>query len=165
MSDVRKDEIARLSMRRELTPDEESRLELYFAANPGARAEWEEERALGRALQSLPDAPLSSNFTSRVLQEVELEQAREERQEQSAGSWFSRFFPKLGWATTVALVAALFLQYRSINEERTINDRARALAGLSTAPAPELLQDFEVIERLRWAAVPSDDELLTALVQ
>ena len=165
MSDVRKDEIVRLSMRRELTPDEESRLELYFAANPGARSEWEEERALGRALQSLPDAPISSNFTSRVLQEVELEQAREERQEHFAGSWFSRYFPKLGWATTAALVAALVLQYRSIKEERTINDRARALAGLSSAPAPEVLQDFEVIERLRWAAAPSDDELLTALAQ
>jgi hypothetical protein len=154
-------------MRRELTPDEESRLELYFAANPEARSEWEEERALGRALQSLPDAPVSSNFTSRVLQEVELEQAREERQERPARAWFSRFFPRLGWVTTVALMAALILQYRSIRQERTINDVAHDIAGLSRemrrSPEPEVLQDFEVIERLRLAAAPSDDDLLAAL--
>ena len=79
MNDVRHEELMRLSWKRKLTPEEESRLEAWLAANPKARTEWNEDRALGRALHSLPDVPISSNFTARVLQAVELEERRGQR--------------------------------------------------------------------------------------
>ena len=50
MNDVRKDELIRLSLQRELTAEEESWLEDHFTVQPGGRASWEEERALNRAL-------------------------------------------------------------------------------------------------------------------
>jgi anti-sigma factor RsiW len=161
MSDVRKEEMVRLSMRRELTPDEESRLELYFVANPQARTEWEEDRALGRALQSLPDVPVPSNFTSRVLQEVELDDTREVRRPVSP--WWRGWFPKLGWATAALLMGALVLQHQTVQQQRIVDDLATLSDEIKHSPAPEVLQDFEVIERLRRAATPSDDELLAAL--
>ena len=161
MSDVRKEEIVRLSMRRELTPDEESRLELFFAANPEARAEWEEERALGRALQSLPDAPVSSNFTSRVMQEVERDDARAVRRQGT--TWWRALFPKLGWATAALLMGALGLQHLSVQQQRMVDELASISGEMKLSPGPEVLQDFEVIERLRRATTPSDDDLLAAL--
>ena len=51
MNDVRKDELIRLGMQRELTPEEESRLEGWLAAHPEDRAAWDDERALNRALR------------------------------------------------------------------------------------------------------------------
>jgi len=162
MNDVRKDELVRLSGKRELTPEEESRLEGYFAESPGARAAWEEERALSRALRALPDLPVSSNFTSRVLQEID----RDERQaERRARPWFQVLWPRLGWATAVVLGGVLVFQHRAAKEDLLVSGLARVsqeMQQLKQLPEPELLQDFEVIERLSQAA-PSDDELLAAL--
>src|SRR5215212_9052056 len=106
MSDVRKEELVRLSAKRELTPEDESRLESYFSADPRARAEWEEERALSRAVQSLPDVAVSSNFTARVLHEVDLAESALKR-EHSRPAWWQRIWPKLGWATTAILLATV----------------------------------------------------------
>ena len=105
MKEVRNDELVRLSLKAELTPEEESRLEAWLAAHPETRAAWDEDRALGRALQSLPDAPLASNFTARVLQAVDLEETRAERgrraPEQSwwRGLIFLSFADVMVWST------------------------------------------------------------------
>ena len=64
MKETPEDELMRLSLRASWTPEEEARLESLLAASPEARATWEEDCALGQALQSLPDVPLSSNFTA-----------------------------------------------------------------------------------------------------
>lgn len=157
MSDVRKDELVRLSAKRELTPEDESRLEIYFTANPQARAEWEEERALTRAVQSLPDLPVSSNFTARVLQEVDLED-RTMARAGNRSAWWSRLWPKLGWATAALLLTTLGIQYHTAQKQKIVVDLVR----ISQAPA-DVLQDFEVINRLRQASAPSDEELLLAL--
>src|SRR5262245_66668141 len=79
MSDSLYKELLEASWRRKLTPEEETRLQHYLAAHPEAQAEWEDEMALSFHLRQLPDAPLSSNFTARVLEAVELEQRRQER--------------------------------------------------------------------------------------
>ena len=160
MSDVRKEELVRLSARRELTPEEESRLESYFSANPRLRAEWEEERALSRAVQSLPDLAVSSNFTARVLEEVDLAENARERQ-QSRPAWWQRLWPKMGWATAAILLTTLGLQYRAVQKEKMVIDIVR-ISDIA-APGADALQDFEVINRLRQASAPSDEDLLVAL--
>jgi hypothetical protein len=160
MSDVRKEDLVRLSAKRELTPEDESRLESYFSADPRARAEWEEERALSRAVQSLPDLAVSSNFTARVLHEVDLAESTLER-EHSRPAWWQRIWPKLGWATAAILLTTLGVQYRAAQKEKIIVDLVR-ISDIAT-PGPEALQDFEVINRLRQASAPSDEELLIAL--
>ena len=52
---------------RDLTEDEWAGLERWLSANPAERAEWE---AVDQLLASLPDAPVASNFTSCVLEEI-----------------------------------------------------------------------------------------------
>ena len=64
------------SWRRKLTEAEQAELRAYLAAHPDARADWEMESALNAALTRLPDAPVPSNFTARVLQAVEREAVR-----------------------------------------------------------------------------------------
>ena len=160
MSDVRKDELVWLSAKRDLTPEDESRLESYFTANPQARGEWEEERALTRAVQALPDLPVSSNFTARVLQEVDLEEQTLAR-ERERSVWWQRLWPKLGWATAALLLTTLGIQYHTAQKQKIVVDLVR-ISG-TQAPGPDVLQDFEVINRLRQAAAPSDEDLLVAL--
>ncbi len=70
-----------LSWRRKLTGAEEAELRAWLAAHPDAQADWEAEAGLNAALGRLPDAPVPSNFTARVLQAVEREAAAELRRQ------------------------------------------------------------------------------------
>jgi hypothetical protein len=165
MKDVRNDELIRLSMKPVLTPEDEARLEAYLATHPDARATWEEERALGRALQSLPDVPVSSNFTARVLQAVDLENAREERSNRPKSGWLHRFWPQLSWTAAAAALLAVFgaHEYGTAKRNRLTDAVAFVSRDISKLPSAEVLRDFDAIEELRRAPVASDDELLIAL--
>jgi hypothetical protein len=163
MKDVRNEELVRLSLRRELTPEEESRLESYFDSHPLARAQWEEERALSRAVAELPDVPVSSNFTSRVLQAIDLDESAEERTK-VARPWLRTFLPRFTWAAVAALLAFFGVhEWRAVQQAKMAKDVWYITKDLKRVPEPEILQDFEVINSLRTTPVASDDELLIAL--
>src|SRR5690349_68499 len=49
------------------TATEEAELEVHLAKHPDQRQLWEDELGLNQLLGTLPDHPISSNFTSRVL--------------------------------------------------------------------------------------------------
>src|SRR5947207_1198597 len=74
-NDPRYHHLRELSWRRQLTGAEEAELRAWLAAQPEAQAGWEAEAELNEALGRLADAPVSTNFTTRVLQAVELEAA------------------------------------------------------------------------------------------
>src|SRR5437764_13595409 len=82
-----------------LTAEEETRLYACLADDPSTRAIWEEEMALNRLLDRLPDAPLSSNFTTQVLQALE-------RADSGQGT-SGRTFPWLGLPRPVRQAAAV----------------------------------------------------------
>lgn len=160
MKDVRNDELIRLSLKPALSPDDEARIEAFLATRPEERATWEEERALGRALQALPDVPVSSNFTSRVMQAVELETAREERSHTQRG-WRRAFWPRLSWAGLAALLAFFFMhEVRVRKRTQVVGDVVLLSQDSSMLPSAEVLRDFDAINQMRAA---SDDELLVVL--
>lgn len=166
-NDVRKDELIRLNMQRELTPEEESRLESWLACHPECRTPWEEERALSRALRSLADVSVSSNFTSRVLQAVD-SQDRHDQRERGGRMRIRNLWPRLVWGTLAVLLTAVGAHtYRVVQRNRVVSvlSVASQVSGeLTEIPEPDLvLQDFEAIHRLPRTATPSDDELLIAL--
>ncbi len=169
MNEVRNDELVELSLRRELTPEEMSRLEAHFAAHPEARGKWEDERVLSRALQSLPDVPVSSNFTALVLQALDVEKKRDARRAPfHGGDWLRRFLPRLGWAAAAVLIASLVIQgVRTARHAEFAKDVSFAAGGLAKVPNPEiLLQDFDAIHELGQVSTlstSSDDELLRVL--
>src|SRR5262245_52089399 len=69
------------SWRRPLTDEEQARLDAWLRTHPAAHNEWEAEMALNRLLEQLPEAPVASNFTARVLQALDRESAALERRE------------------------------------------------------------------------------------
>jgi len=52
------------------TAAEDAQLETYLASHPDERTFWDEELHLNQLLSQTPDAPVSSNFTARVLQAI-----------------------------------------------------------------------------------------------
>ena len=162
MKDVRDDDLFRLSMQPELSPEEESKIEAWLAAQPGARAAWEQDRALGRALQSLPDAPVSGNFTARVMQELDLETARARRAAAASRGW-RLLWPRLGWATVAALALAVIgtQQFRTAQRAQIVSDAA--LVSKDIARLPDAFRDFDVVDSLREITPASDDGILIAL--
>ena len=91
-----------LSWRRKLTAAEAAELQAWLAAHPEARADWEAEAGLNEALGRLPDAPVPSNFTARVLQAVEREAAAELRRRRTWQVWLRwRWLPKAAVAAVV----------------------------------------------------------------
>jgi anti-sigma factor RsiW len=157
-------QLRELSWRRKLTGDEEAALRSWLTAHPEAQEEWEVEAVLNEGLSRLPDAPVASNFTARVLQAVELDQAAEARRPRR--KW--QIWIRLGWLPRVAVAAiVLGAGLLSFHQVQLTHNRARieavaAVADVSSLPSPDVLKDFDAIQRLSQAP-PADEELLAAL--
>lgn len=135
-----------LARRRVLSADEQARLNTLLEAKPAAWPERDEELALTRLLSRLPDAPLASNFTSRVMQAIELDEALRPRK-----SW-PRWFSRLAWVTAViALSGISWTQYQSWQREQTARS-VKVIAEVAAVPSVEILRDFDAVQS--FARVP-----------
>lgn len=154
-----------VTWRRKLTPEEEAQLQAWFAQHPEARAEWDREAALTEALGRIADTPVPSNFTARVLQAAERENAPTARgQKPQAGLWrlWTRWLP--GAAGAALALALGILSYQRASEARRI-ELARSVATLSeaaTLPNPQVLEDFDAIHAMSQKPT-ADEELLRVL--
>jgi len=148
--------------RRKLTESEQAGLRAYLAANPDARADWEMESSLNAALTRLPDAPVPSNFTARVLQAVEREEARPR-----AWSWrwnWHTLVPRVAFAAVVITFTGLAFYHHEIYSQRVALARNVAFVTRGQLmPSPEALENFDAIRRMSQPQ-HADDELL-ALMQ
>ena len=153
-----------LSWRRKLTDAEEAQLRALLAARPEAQADWDAEATLNAALCRLPDAPVPSNFTARVLQAVEREAAGELRQDE--GNW--QFWRRLRWLPKVAFAAVILgtglVSYRQLQAARFAEyaHSVAAVSDVSSLPSPDILKDFDAIQASNPTALP-DEQLLAAL--
>ena len=158
------DQMRERSWRRELTASEETTLREWLAAHPEAQADWDTEAALNEALRRLADAPLSSNFTSRVLQATQLEQAAELRRSRRARiAWWRRLLWKVGLAGVIG--AAGYFSYEQFYAARLraqVRQSVVAVSAVSSLPSAEILENFEAI---RLSAAPAADEKLLSLLQ
>jgi hypothetical protein len=132
------------------------------AGRPEALAELELENRLNDALAQLPAAVVPSNFTARVLQAVDREEAR-------AGArgwpWFQAgWMPRLAATAAVVVFAALSWQHHELNERRWAMAHSVAqVAESSSLPGVEALNNYEAIQRMSQAQ--SADVKLLALLQ
>jgi hypothetical protein len=151
-----------LSWRRELTGAEEAELRAWLAAHPEARADWEAEAGLNAALGRLPDAPVASSFTARVVEAVEREAAAGLRQPGGWGWLRLRWLPRAAFAA--AVVAAGLLSYLLIQntERKKLAESVVAVSDASSLLSPEILQDFDAI-RVSNPSPPPDEQLLAVL--
>jgi len=158
------DQLRELSWRRQLTGTEEAQLRAWLAAHPEAQADWEAEAGLNAALGQLPDMPVPSNFTARVLQAAERETAAEPRR----SGWKWRGWPRLRWLPKVALTASvvsagvvscLLIQDA---QRKNLVESVAVVSAVSSLPGPDILKDFDAI-RASNPNPTADEQLLAAL--
>ena len=153
-----------LSWRRKLNAAEQAELRTWLAAHPEAQADWEAEAGLNAALGRLPDAPVPSNFTARVVQAVEREAVAELHRPQ--GNWLTwlrrRWLPKAAFA--VIVLGAGLLSYHEVQASyrKKLVQSVAAVSAVSSLPSPDILKDFDAIQALNASPTP-DEQLLTVL--
>ena len=152
--------------RRPLTADENARLQSYLLVHAEAQQDWDRETALNQVLLNLPDIPLSSNFTARVLQAVELDDLRAHRASRS-NPWLARL---RSWVPRFA-VAGLVIGLGGLGYQRyhlhTLSEKAGSVKLVtelaSTLPDVQMWQDFDAIAKLSQATASDDRTLWDAL--
>ena len=153
-----------LNWRRKLNAAEEAQLQAWLSEHPDSLAAWETELALSEALARMPDAPVSSNFTSRVLRAAELDAANLERARGSKilfRQFWLRWVPGIAGAALVLGVG--LISYHEIQESHRIQ-LVRSVSTLEAAslPSPQVLEDFDAIHAMSKRPMP-DEELLRLL--
>jgi len=145
--------------RHELTEAEQAAWRDYLAAHPEARPDWEQELTLSRALAGLPEVPVASNFTARVLAAVE-------REESGRHGWRGLWrlpLPRLAFVTAVLVFVGLAAHHHEMSNRRAALARSVALVTSQPLPSAEALENFDAIRRMG-EPQHADDELL-ALMQ
>ncbi len=153
------------SWRGPLSEAEQAELKAWLEAHPEARAHWEDELALNEGLTRLPDVPLSNNFTARVMQAVDLEQAAEARSRTGRRfGWRPRvaWFLRAGLGALVLVAAWLAFHRAELVERRNIAESLAVVANVSSLPSPRILEDFDAI-RVMNSTPPADEQLLSLL--
>src|SRR4051812_48502793 len=114
MNDPVYHQLRELSWKRQLTEAEQAQLRECLKANPEAQADWLLENSLNQALEQLPNTPVPSNFTARVLQSIELENNTREiaRQKSWRFGHFLPWFPKAAAAAALVLSLGIFSLYQ-----------------------------------------------------
>jgi hypothetical protein len=114
-------------------------------------------------MNQLPDVPVPSNFTARVLDAARREEER--RVHSSARRWSRPWQKLLPWAalsSAAALVALLAVEHTQVAKQRT--QLAHNLAASAALQNPDDVRDFDTIRHLKQISVP-DDQLLALLQQ
>ncbi len=164
--DAAEQELRERLWRRPLTPAEEVGLRSVLGQPPQAQQDWEADQLLSTGLARLPQTPVPTNFTARVLRAIEREQRAAHRSRGlSWRIWTWRWLPRAAVAAVV--VSAGLVSYREVNEaqHRTqVADSVRAVsaAGVKVIPSPNILENFDDILAMDRAVAP-DEDLLKAL--
>jgi len=151
-------QLRELAWRRKLTDAERAGLR----TQPEAQADLELESRLSQALARVPDAPVPSNFTARVLQAIEREEARGARTRR--WSWYWRVLvPRAAVAVAVVGLAGLAYQHHQFDQRAQLARDVAFLAKAQPLPSVEALKNFDAIQRMSQTAVQPDDKLLALL--
>jgi anti-sigma factor RsiW len=155
--------ISELAWRERLTAVERQDLRSRLLADPEAASTHAEEIELTRLIARLPDVPVSSNFTARVLDEATRAAAEGDR-----GHWSHifrfRWLPRAAVALFIIAggLAIVRVEHRTA-ERREYAQSVAALSEVSSMPSPDVLENFEAVRRLN--QTPRPDEELLALLQ
>jgi hypothetical protein len=142
------------SWRRKLTPTEQADLQTWLAAHPEVRADWEAEMGLNRLLRDLPEAPVPSNFTARVLQAAERDVPDRTSVAARRGGWqwpLRSFWARAAMAGMAVTAGLLAYRETYINSQLKLAQKAKSVAAVSevsSLPGPDALLNFEAVRQL-----------------
>ena len=133
------------------------------AARPESAVEMELEAALSDALERLPEAPVPSNFTTRVLQGIEREVIPSAPGARD-WSWIWRVFaPRAAVAMLVIGSGVFAIHQHQVQQRAGMVESLKTVAAVQSLPSSQALQDFDVIQKLD--SNPAADKELIALLQ
>jgi hypothetical protein len=148
-----------------LSAAEEAQLRSWLLEHPEAGKEWEIEKALTQALNGLADAPVSSNFTARVVQAAQREAAAADRASkpiESAWRWWVRWMPQAAGATlAIALGLVSYAHFREARRVELVRS-VTTVTQVASVPSPQALEDFDAIQAMSQKPT-ADEELLKVL--
>jgi negative regulator of sigma E activity len=117
------------------------------------------QNELRELLSRLPDAPVPSNFTARVMRAVELEELQAAQSRSWRWNWRA-LMPRLAMVAVVVVVAGLTVQHYEIDAHREkIARSVELVANAQPLPSVEALNNFDAIQRMS-QPVHADEELL-----
>jgi hypothetical protein len=116
------------------------------------------QRQMRRLHTRLPDVPVASNFTARVMQAIELEEMRRSRWRLFGWQWRA-IIPRAATATVIVGFASFTIYQHELYTGRVALAKSAALVASQQMPSVEALKNFDAIRRMSQSARP-DDELL-----
>jgi len=120
------------------------------------------EAQLTDALSHISDVPVPSNFTSRVLAAVELEEARAVRARNWTLNW-RLLWPRVAAVAAILIFAGVgFQRYETHSHRAALAKNVLLLARSQPLPSVEALENLDAIQRMSLPA-RADGELLAAL--
>ena len=153
---------------RELNGREQERLERLLSADPKRKARWEEDMAVLKAIRHLPDVPVASNFTSRVLEALPCtpDDLLPAPLLPPKRGWFPRmaWAPKWGLGFGFAAILALAIFYGEYQRAKSMRlvESLTVITESKTAPTMEESQHSEFIQELAPVPLEVDWELILA---
>jgi hypothetical protein len=116
------------------------------------------QRQLRELLSRLPDAPVASNFTARVLLAIEADEMHRSRWRIMDLNW-RIFFPRITVTAAAAGIVAVVMYQHDISAQRQALGHDVYVVASQPMPSVEALKNFDAIQRMGQTARP-DDELL-----
>ncbi|HTX21245.1 MAG TPA: hypothetical protein VMD27_05265 [Candidatus Aquilonibacter sp.] len=117
------------------------------------------QNELQKMLSRLPDAPVASNFTARLMRAVEAEESRRPRR--WTFNW-RVFLPRTAVAAVAVLFAGLAIQHHELNVQRAAFAKDVRLVAETPMPSVDALKNFDAIQRMSQPA-HADQDLLALL--
>ena len=126
-------------------------------AQPGL----ELDARLTDALAKIPNAPVPSNFTARVMADIERAETQTARPQIWALNW-RVLWPRVAVTAAVLIFAGVSLQRYEIHVQRTAFAKNLALAARAPSPGVDALENLDAIQRMSQSS-HVDNALLAAL--
>jgi negative regulator of sigma E activity len=120
------------------------------------------QNELRELLSRLPDTPVASNFTARVLAAIDHEEAQAAQLRSWTLNW-RRLWPRVAMVAAILIVAAVGLQrYETDSQRIALAKNVALLAAAQPPPSVDVLVNLDTIQRMSRPA-HADGELLAVL--
>jgi len=149
--------------RHPLTAAEEAGVRAWLARHPESIADWDLERQLSETLEKLPDVPVPSNFTARVLQAIERGEADPRHSPRRPRWWVRILLPRMAMAVAALGIVGVYHEHTTATAKRAeLVQGVKVVTAVSSLPSPEILQDFDTIRQMPASTGP-DPELIALM--
>ena len=156
--------LEKAGLHRKLSPDEIAQLKAWSLTHPELQSQMDEDIRLNGLLRKLDDKPLSSNFTSLVLQAIERETDKPRNTHSYLYQWFAgNRIPRFAIAVAVFCIGLLSYQKYQDSQRAELAHNVAKVVHVTQELTVDVLQNFDAIQRLSSAPVKIDDDLYAAL--